>query len=228
LIADTENQYQYSREFPFYIRISDKDLERIRRTGLPIHIYTPIKNPGDYYVRAAVKDRVSGKIGSAYQFLRISDLQKNRLSLSNIFILNPRETASFIESGRFDASDDESKIQVWHSLREIFSFRCFWPGDSFEYGAVVSRSKFDKDQTPQLSIQSTIFKDGKEISKTVPEGLDLVKAVDYGRIPVIKKLNLHSNMDPGFYVLQITVTEKKAGKKSAAASQAIDFEIRKE
>jgi hypothetical protein len=32
-------------------------------------------------------------------------------------------------------------------------------------------------------------------------------------------------MDPGKYVLQLTVTDKKAKKKRSIATQAIDFEI---
>ena len=34
-------------------------------------------------------------------------------------------------------------------------------------------------------------------------------------------------MDPGKYVLQLTVTDKQAKKKHSIATQAIDFEIQK-
>jgi len=228
VIADTGGKFEYSQGFPYNIRINDKDLGHVRSDGLAIHIYTPIKNPGDYYVRAAVRDRVSGKIGSGYQFLGIPDLKKNRLSLSSIFVLNPRENASFIKTGNFKGSSDASKVQVWHSLRESFPLLKFRPGDCFEYAVVVNRSKYDEKQIPQLFIQSAIFKDGKEISRTNLERLDLGEMADYRRIPVVRKLSLDSNMEPGAYILQLTVFERQKANKSRIAAQAINFQIRKE
>lgn len=46
----------------------------------------PLKKPGAYQLRVAVRDAASERVGSASQFIEAPDLRKNRLALSGIFM----------------------------------------------------------------------------------------------------------------------------------------------
>ena len=80
----------------YEFHIKNENIPWVREHGLRFSLDLPVKSPGAYYVRAAVRDQVSGKAGSAYQFIDIPNLKKNRLSLSNIFIMNRDEDAPWI------------------------------------------------------------------------------------------------------------------------------------
>lgn len=97
LTSDSNGDIQDSKGFQYDFRLSDADISRIKKAGIDLIAGLPVKNPGDYYVRAASRDRASGKIGSGYQFLEIPDLRKRRLSLSSLFVLSSGEKASDIE-----------------------------------------------------------------------------------------------------------------------------------
>ena len=83
------------------------DIAWIREHGIKLYLSVPAKKPGGYYVRVAVKDRVSGNVGSAYEYVEIPDLKKNRLSLSDIFLIDRDEYPPQIHS----ATTAESLIQ---------------------------------------------------------------------------------------------------------------------
>jgi hypothetical protein len=52
----------------------DETIAWIQRHGIRFAMLLPVKKPGSYYVRSAVKDAESGNVGSAYQFIAIKAL----------------------------------------------------------------------------------------------------------------------------------------------------------
>ncbi len=53
-----------------------------------------VKQPGDYQIRAAVRDPASGKSGSVYTFIAIPDFNKGRLTLATP-VLGPESRNEF-------------------------------------------------------------------------------------------------------------------------------------
>jgi hypothetical protein len=186
------------------------------------------KDPGSYYVRAAIKDRASGKIGTGYQFLDISDLKKSGLNLSSIFILHNAEDASAIKSGNIATDSNLSdSIPKWLSLSKSPALRIYTPGEGFDCMAIVYNAKNKKGLPPKLEYQITVFKDGKKYYTGKPEDIELNGTDDWGRIPIMKGLDFNTPMEEGMYQFQLSVTDKRDNGKSGAAVQSIDFEILK-
>jgi hypothetical protein len=228
LTADSSGNNQDSRSAEYTFSLKNEDLPRARKEGINFDYYLPVKKPGNYYVRAAIKDRASGKIGSAYQFLEIPDLKKGRLSISSIFVANRSNDLSALQSGKMGEDPHTPNSPVnWKEMPDSPALRSYPPGGGFDGIAIIYNAKSDKESEPQLESQFTIYKDGKEYSKGDLDAVNLGGVEDLARIPVAKRLTFGNGMEAGDYVLQLTVTDKKARKKSSTAAQAIDFTIRK-
>ncbi len=226
LTSNSDGLVQDTKALQYRFKVNDEDISRIRKEGVDFNIYLPVKNSGDYYVRTAIRDMASGKIGSAYQFLQIPDLKKPRLALSSIFVINQDEEASDIKAGNIEAGRDAS--DSGRKLHETKSpaLRSYLPGEGFGYLTMVYDAKNKEGLQPNLESQVTIFKDGEKYFEGKREDVDLHGVGDLGRIPIMKRLVFESGMKEGAYLLQLTVRDKQ--NKSRTASQAIDFEIRKE
>ena len=59
-------------------------------------------------------EQFSGKAGSAYQFIEIPDLNKNRFSLSSLFVVNREEDAPWISSEANDEARNLLYPDVFH------------------------------------------------------------------------------------------------------------------
>ena len=60
--------------------------EGARRDAVAFTLDVPVKKPGPYQVRAAVRELASARLGSASQFLEVPNLGTNRLALSGLVI----------------------------------------------------------------------------------------------------------------------------------------------
>jgi len=227
LTADSDGAIQDSKGLQYGFRVNDEELFRIRREGADFDIYLPVKKPGDYYVRAAIRDRASGRIGSAYQFLSIPDLKKRRLSLSSIFMLNQDEKTSVIKSGEMDVNSSPLDFdRKWQRGSKSPAVRSYLPGESFDYVAYIYNAKTGEGMEPGLESQFTIFKDGKEYYKGNSEPVDIIGKDPLKGIPVVKGI-VFDTIEEGEYLLELTVMDKQAKQKFSTVVQSIDFEIQK-
>jgi hypothetical protein len=67
-------------------------METVRANGITLSRKHPVKKPGGYQMRLAVRDVATGRIGTANQFVDVPDVSKNRLALSGILLQEARET----------------------------------------------------------------------------------------------------------------------------------------
>jgi VWFA-related protein len=224
MTADARSMIQDSKMLHYRFQLSDADVYRIRRDGIDLNTYLPVKNPGKYYVRAAVRDIASGKIGSGYQFLNIQDLKNRRHALSSLFVLNHGEDASAIKSGDIAIDKDASDFaRKWESSRKSPVRRSFLKGEGFDYMSILYNAQ---SEAAPLELQSVVYRDGKEVYRRNPEEIDPKEADDLGRILIMKRLDFTADMEEGTYQLQLRVANRQSKEKSAAI-QTIDFEIRK-
>jgi VWFA-related protein len=227
LTAGAGSSVQDSRGQQYRFMLNDAEVSRIRNEGIDLNAYLPVKNPGEFYVRAAARDMASGKVGSGYQFLRIQNINDRSLSLSSLFVLNPDESIYSILSGSVAMDRFSDFIRKWEASRTSPARRSYMAGEGFDYMAIVYNPKPKGSPAPNLESQFTIFKDGKECYKGNLEEIDPRGIDDFGRIPILKWLDLNTQMEEGTYQLQLKVAEKQAKGKSNATLQTIDFEIRK-
>ena len=56
------------------------------RDGFVYFVTVPVKKPGAYQLRIALRDHGSQRVGSATQFIEVPDIKKNRLLVSSIVL----------------------------------------------------------------------------------------------------------------------------------------------
>ena len=209
-------------EFDF--RVREDNLPWVVQHGIRFFLSLPVKQPGPYYFRVAIKDLVSGKIGSAYQFVNVPDLRKGRLALSNLFVIDRDDDPYWIQSGMTKQNYELSPVLRRDAARTPAE-RIYRPGERIEYMAVIYNAKRDKKSPPDLESQSILYRNGEELLKSKPESVDLSGSGDTHRILIKKHLLFEDWMQEGDYVLQFQVKDKRAKKKAGLASQTIGFEL---
>jgi VWFA-related protein len=252
VIGDSRSMSHFSKGLRCDISIKNEDLPLAEQNGFDFNIDLPfadhqpfyeqnIRMPGGsvvpdfiskqtgsaYYVRTAVRDLISKKAGSAYQVMDIPDLKYPQLALSSIFIINKNEDLAKIMPG--SANDLQSKpVFDPKTARRSPALRSYLPGEGFDYVLFAYHGKPKNSAAPELESQIVLFKDGREYFRGLVEDVELQGAGNLDRIPIVKRMNCDRTMEPGDYVLQFMIRDKKPGKNKRAAAQAMDFQIRQE
>jgi VWFA-related protein len=226
LTSDIEGHVQDARMMRYDFKISEENLPWVLAEGLRFSMLLPVKSPGPYYIRAAVKDIDSGKIGSAYQFVQIPDLKKKRPALSNIFIVNREEEAMWIKTGiAGDLTRNVIQADVRREACRSSAMRRYVAGDDINYMTVLYNANREKEKPPNFEVQSILYKDGSEVYKSEFSPLELNGVTNSRRIPIIQKLTLDPKFSKGNYVLEMLVHNKDSKKKDSFISQSLDFQI---
>ncbi len=222
--TDVDGVVQETAKRKVDLALSDAEVQWIREHGLKFSLSLTKENAGAYYVRVAIKDHISGSIGSAYEFLEIPNLSKDTLALSSIVILNNEEDAAWIQAG---TGKDYKEQNVGSRPGELRSqaLRRYRPGDRFSYGTVIYNAKSKEGMPPELESQIVLLKDEEEIYKSRPELLHFESLSDLKRIPIRLSLGLGPRFKPGNYTLQLHIKDKVAKGKNNTAAQALQFEI---
>jgi hypothetical protein len=206
-------------------RLKGKDYERVMKEGFTYNIAVPIKKPGAYQLRTAIRDVSSEHVGSANQFIEVPDIKKNRLTLSGIMMSGlPLEV--FEKGGvnpsaeNADDSVDETDPTTSAAVRQLKT------GLVVVYQLAIYNAQIDKAMAkPNLKIQMKLFRNGQEIFAGKETPLDVSNQTDFKRLSAGGAIQLGSEMAPGEYVLQVLVTDPLANEKYRVASQWIDFEV---
>ncbi len=196
------------------IRVPADSLERFKKEGMVYDLNVPVKKPGAYQLRVAVRDSATERTGSASQYVEVPDLNKKRLTLSGLVVAAPQETAAKVMPATL--SDQQADAAT----------RRFRRGALLDYGFVIYNAKPERASgRPNLTIQARLFRDGQQVYAGQPQPFDPAQQSGLARIEAAGRLQLGAALEPGEYVLQIVVTDSLAGKSHAVATQWIDFEL---
>ncbi len=194
----------------------------INQRGLVYAADVPVKRPGTYTFRVAVRDGNSKTLGSASQVVTIPDLKKSGLYLSGLTITHVDST------GKFDtpaAPTAETAISMPVSTA-VPAIRKFFRGSIVAYLYTIYNAKLDRASgLPRLSVKTNLYQSGKLIAEGPPQEIDLKDQKDLTRIETFGYMQLSKTADPGDYAIQIIVTDIAEGSKGAVSSQWIDFEV---
>lgn len=202
--------------------------------GFVYAVNHPVKKPGAYQLRTAVRDAATEKIGSASQFIEVPDLSEGHLTLSGLVVRASRQTAPPPPSQQ--ATPAQAKPapalseQAQKEETEIESLgnpavRIFRPGRRLEYAMQILNSQEDAaTKRPQLETQLLLFHDGKQIYAGKLKPLEPQQLPD-NSVVTAGQWQLGSKMEPGEYAMQIVVTDKLAKEKYRTVAQSIDFEV---
>ncbi|MDQ3635623.1 MAG: VWA domain-containing protein [Acidobacteriota bacterium] len=209
----------------YTITVKKDGIESFTKNGFVYYFTFPVKKPGAYQMRVAIRDHESEKVGSASQFVEVPKLKKDRLMLSGIVLenisfeqyqnLNQPEKAGQINSN----TQNESDPLIDTALRE------FKKGTVLNYGFEIYNAKAEKMQKPQLEMRIRLFYNGKVIFESTDTPVNLSNQTNFDTISAAGALSLGTDMQLGDYILQIIVTDKIAKEKRHIATQFLQFEI---
>jgi VWFA-related protein len=185
----------------YEIHLPAKRPEQALEEGLVYTLDVPVKKPGAYQIQVAVRDTVSGKIGSASQFLEIPELKKGRVTLTSVLLQSAERPPGAL---------------AWTGMSP--ATRQFHPGGTVEYFCLLE-SATKKDPAMDLDSQIRIVRDGKDVYS----GPAKLVAMDGGGWAVAGGFKLSEKMTPGDYYLGVVVADRTA--KNRLAAQWTDFEV---
>jgi VWFA-related protein len=188
---------------------SEEAYQRLLAHGLSYILNMPLKRGGPYQVRVAVRDAGSEKVGAAAQYVEAPDVDKKRLALSGIVL-------SGLPAGQGAAEDDP---RLGPAVRRLPR------GSMLDYRYQIYNAQADPSGRPNVQTQMRIFREGRQVFGGRVLALDAAGQKDAKRLATAGRLRLGPEMQPGSYMLQVTVTDTLAPEKHRVATQWIDFEI---
>jgi len=191
----------------FTIRLKGESYKLALENGLVYTLHHPIKKPGAYQLRAAVRDDGAEVVGAASQFIEVPDVSKGRLAMSGVFVKSP------VAQG----APDDPKANP--------AMRIFTQGQQMIYAFQIINAHPDDEKKPQLETQVRVFHDGKPVFEGKPLPFVPDPNADPANMLAGGQLRLSKVLPPGEYVLQVEVTDKLAKPKQNTASQWVDFEL---
>ena len=196
------------------VRVPADSLERFRREGMVYDLNVPVRKPGAYQLRVAVRDAATERTGSASQYVEVPDLSQKRLTLSGLVVAAPPESAP---QARPAAVTEEQADPATRRFRR---------GALLDYGFVIYHAKPERATGRlRLTIQARLFREGRQVYAGQPQPFDPGQPSGPARVEAAGRLQLGAALEPGEYVLQVVVTDGLAGKSHAVATQWIDFEL---
>jgi VWFA-related protein len=158
--------------------------------------------PGLYQVRVAVRDRQTGRAGSAMQWLEIPPVTPDKLSMSSIFI-GERKSQELTAA-------DKVRVDVTRSFNR---------GSRLRYQTFVYEATGGVDADVMVQVQ--ILRDGQAVLTMPASKLSTSTATDFARISFSGEVGLEQ-LPAGRYVLQISATDQKT---KSTASRQTDFTV---
>jgi VWFA-related protein len=189
------------------VRARDDVYRDILANGLVYAVKVPVRKPGAYQLRVAVRDAASEKVGAAGQFLIVPDVAKGRLGLSGIFasLITRPAGATPLRDAAVRRFRQGSHVQFQYHI----------------YNATVDRAS----GRTHLRTRVRLFRDGVEVLAGVPGEFDPAGQKDLSHLLAASSLRIGTSLEPGAYVLQVLVTDELAKGKGRTATQWIDFEV---
>jgi VWFA-related protein len=158
-------------------------------------------SPGLYQVRVAVRERQSGRTGSAMQWIEIPRITAENFSMSSIFI------------GERKAGDSAASVNVPLNVERRLSRSSRLRYQTYFYNAARRAG------APDVVVRVQILRDGQPVMVMSQGKLAVSGATDLARISFSGEIALE-RLPAGRYVLHISASDKESGKSIA---QQTDF-----
>lgn len=204
LIYGTASKPLDTFEKSYTVSLTETAYARALREGLVQQLQLLVKQAGAYQIRGAVRDRESGQVGSASEFVEVPDLSRGGLALSGI-VLSAGGAATHTTEG--------------------INRRRFRAGETVAYAYQVLNTQSAADGSPSLEVRAALHHDGRALGSSASMAINTKGQNDVKRLVVNNDFRLGPQLAPGDYTLQITVVDKNAPRKRATAVQTVDFEV---
>jgi hypothetical protein len=211
-----------NKESKYTIKTRGATYETMLKNGFVYVLIVPVKKPGLYQYRVALRDASSGKLGSAMQVVDVPNLSKQKLTISSLAVENiPLSIWQNIAAGK--VGNKPGQIQVPSSLLYDTVLKQFEAGTVLRYGFEVYNAKADHS-VPQVETQAKIYQSDKVVVQGNAVKFDASGQPDPKHLKISGNMLLNENLQAGDYVLQIVVTDTASKQVS---TQVFPFEILK-
>jgi VWFA-related protein len=198
------------------LRVRGEIYDTIMKDGFVYTAQFPIKKPGGYQMRIAVRDAETSKIGSANQFIEVPDAKKNRMILSGVVFQQMHQGKDA------QLSNEDSATEV----RQDTALRRFKQGTALSYSLSIYNPQIDGvSGQPKLKTKLNIYRDGTLVYSGKEADFQPLPGSDPKDHTFGGAFQLGKEMEPGDYVFQIVVTDLLAKQKNQIKAQSLDFEI---
>ncbi len=203
----------------YTISINEKQGEAMIKSGFVYDLTFPVKKPGAYQLRIALHDHGSDKIGSVNQFVEVPNLKKKKLTPSGIVMQNyPYDVWAKLAEGKAAGTENYDPLAAT-------ALRQFKTGTVLTYGLSIFNVQQNSGVPPDVVYILRLYKDNKKIFEGKEQAFRQMPETPGGDVYIGASLNLGSSMATGDYILEITVTDRRAKGKFNKAVQYAQFEI---
>ncbi len=208
---------EFNRTYP--IRIPKQGFQTVLQNGLDYSTDMPVKKPGFYSFRLAVRDNNSKRLGSVGDFVEIPDTKKDKFFMSGLYTT----TVTNENKPLFPKNRPAEAAFAPVFFNTIPSIRQYYAGSVLSYVYNIYNSKPDEvTNQAKLTRQIRLYKDGKLLADGAEKPVEIQPQSDISRIQDYGFLLLNEKAETGEYILQIIIRDKLASKTT---SQWIDFEV---
>lgn len=210
------------------VAVRGDEYQAALRDGLTFGINLPVKKPGAFQLRIAVRDAATARVGSANQFIAVPDLGKNRLTLSGLYVAGNR-TQQSTNASHDSATAHAAGGDATNELAELDAqagpaVRRFRRGMVIDYGCEAYNARVDSNTgRPQLTMQVRLFRENQQVFAS--PSLNVTGQPAAKRVVAMGHLQLGQNLTTGDYILQVIVTDVAGKNKPRVASQWIPIEV---
>ena len=194
----------------YTVRLTAERYAKAIQAGFVYSMRVPVKRPGPYQLRIALRDVSSGRIGSASHFIAIPDVKKRNLLLSGLLVQSV--PAASRAAGTLDEVDPDGTVAV----------RRFHQGASAHYFSSVYNAHRTAAGLSQVESEIRLFREGVLVFTSGPHPVQQTPGSQ--DLSASGVLQLGAGMPPGSYILELTVIDRLE-KKQSRATQTIDFEV---
>jgi VWFA-related protein len=193
----------------FEVALTSAAADEALRQGLAYTLRIPIRRPGAYQVRFAVRDRKSGALGSTGEFVQVADIVGGAFALSGI-VLHPHDGPTLDSAAAGQAS-----------VSPMQALRAYPPGTRLSYAYEIYNAR-----GPVKSV-ATVWR-GTDNVLTAPAVNLAPPAGNERRFAAAGGIKLGEQLPPGNYMLQIIATapDPKREGRALTAAQRIAFDVR--
>jgi VWFA-related protein len=194
----------------FSVALTNEAAEEALRDGLVYVLRIPVRRSGGYQVRFAVRDQHSGVMGSAGEFVNVSNMAGGAFALSGIVLRSEDGSVSALSGGA-----DQIALTPAQALR------VYRPGTRISYAYEIYNA------TTSVQAAPSIWRGTERVFAAAPDTL-IVPPGGAPRFAAAGGLSLGERLPPGSYVLQVLATtpDTKRQGTSKTALQRIGFDVR--
>ena len=164
--------------------------------------------PGLYQVRVAVRERETGRTGSAMEWIEIPPLTQTSFSMSSLFLAERRAEPA---SDQSPTGPQSIQVDVDHRFARTSVLRY----QTYVYNAARTAGG------PDVWIDARVLRGSQQVMSVAPSKIPPDVSPDPWRLPYWSEIALNQ-LPPGAYTLQVSASDKVSG---TSMSQRVLFTI---